>query len=102
MTKTHPKHWNNAGKCGDGCTQHACVLWPARAGREQHAVWRQSASFVNSDGVVAHNDWLDTQFAKVLHQVVREAVVIVDNQHASHPVILAAQVPSRNLFLALH
>lgn len=72
---------------------HARSLRCAGSGREHDSPWPQSQDLVEGDAVVTAHDRLRPALSQVLHEVVREAVVIVyDEQHTSNYVRLATVI----------
>src|SRR5664280_273730 len=56
------------------------ILWCARARGDHDAIGMKLVDFVDRDLVIAAHHYLLTQFAEVLHQVVGEGIVIVENE----------------------
>jgi len=71
-----------APELGDRCRADARVLGPAWPGRHEQRSRLERAETSHVDGIIAHHDRLGTQLAEVLHQVVDEAVVVVDDGHS--------------------
>ena len=64
----------------DRGVRQAGVLRPARARRDQQPVGPQVDHLVEGDPVVAVDDRLGAQLPEVLHEVVDERVVVVDDE----------------------
>ena len=59
-----------------------CVFWSAGARRDQTEVGLQRNEPREVQFIISHDYGLRTQFANVLHEVVDEAVVVVDYQYS--------------------
>ena len=64
----------------DDFQRHAGLVRRARPGRDHDALRRQLANLLDRQLVVARDAHVLTQLAEVLHEVVGEAVVVVDHQ----------------------
>ncbi len=67
---------------------HAGVVGVPWAGREQDAVDTEPLDLAHLDVVVAPHDRLRAQLAEVLHEVVDERVVVVDDEDPGHATIV--------------
>jgi len=70
-----------ASQLKDRSRAHTRVLGPARAGDTSNAGGLQGPQASHVDGIVADHDRLGSELAEVLHEVVDEAVVVVDDRH---------------------
>jgi hypothetical protein len=77
----------------------APALGGAGAGADQHAVER--AQLLEVDLVVAAHGDLGAELGEVLHEVVDEAVVVVDHEHAHGGSLPQRQLRSPNPLLAV-
>ena len=59
----------------------AGILGSTRAGGKQYRVGVDGERLLDGHLIIAHNDRLSSEFAKVLNEVVDEAVVAVDDQN---------------------
>src|SRR4051812_45521033 len=73
------------GEAAHGLDGHAGLVRRARPGRDDHAVGPPGEQRVDVLHVVADDLELGAQLAQVLHEVVGEGVVVVDDRHADAP-----------------
>ena len=78
MAEAHAEHRDPAHGGAHQIDADAGAVWIARPGRQHDAVGIQRQRLIHRDGVVAPHLGLGAEFAKIMHQVVGEAVVIVD------------------------
>src|SRR5919204_5559341 len=68
--------------------RHARVVRGAGTGRDDDALGRERRHALRVDGVVAHHAQLGAELTQVLHEVVGERVVVVDDEdHARGPAV---------------
>ena len=85
VTEAHTEQWCSDGReCSDRFADDPARLWPTRPGRQQHRVGCQRDRVVDRELIVAHDDRIGAELPEVLHQVVDEAVVAVDDEDTSH------------------
>src|SRR5436305_7727389 len=83
MPKADPKNRDLPRKVFDQINADSSLLWSAWAGRDQDMIGLSLFDFFRSDLVIAAHLDLLPQFAQVLHQVVSERIVVVeDEDHA--------------------
>ncbi len=80
VAEADAKHGDGGAEGLDDVVGEAGFARRTGAGRNEDAGRFQGADLVESDLVIAGNLHLHAQLAEVLHEVVREAVVIVDDQ----------------------
>ena len=80
VAETDAEDGSLSGHVADERNENARLAGSARAGREQDAIGMESFHFFNGELVVAANDDVGTQFAKVLDEVVSEGVVVVEDE----------------------
>ena len=85
MAEAHAEH-RDAGRSErrDRLADDPRLLGPARAGRQQHRVGFERERLVDGEGVVAEHDRIGPELTQVLDEVVDEAVVRIDHEHARH------------------
>ena len=81
VAEADAEHGHHPGEGLDARAGDAGVFGPARARGEQHGVGR-GRRLVDRERVVAVHDRLGAQLTQVLDEVVDEAVVVVDHEHA--------------------
>ena len=67
----------------DDLVRQACVFGTARPGADEDAVGVERVDLVEGERVVAVHDGFGSELTDVLHEVVDERVVVVDDEHAS-------------------
>lgn len=80
-----------AGEGADHVAGHAGFGGRTRTRRDHHAVRIQRERFLDRDLVVAEDLLLHAELAEVLHQVVGEGVVVIDDQEHVLTICLARQ-----------
>jgi hypothetical protein len=70
-----------AGELLDYLDRGAGLLRRARTGRDHYPIWVELEDLFRRDLVVAPDEYLPAQLPEVLDQVVREGVVVVDDQN---------------------
>ena len=86
MAEAHAEDRSRRAELLDDCVGDAGFVGVARSGRDQDAVGVARRQLVDGDLVVTEHDRLRAQLTEVLHEVVNEAVVVVDHDNArGHP-----------------
>src|SRR5689334_20156757 len=80
VTKAHAQCRNAVAEGADNLDGDACLRRGAWSGRQYDRGRRHSADLVDSDCIVAMHDDLRAKLAEVLHEVVRERIVVVDDE----------------------
>src|SRR5436305_1540234 len=85
VAEAHAQHrYARLGERADRVHRDAGVVGRARPGRDDHAVGLARAHLADALDVVPHHLDLSPEDAQVLDEVVRERVVVVDQQYARH------------------
>ena len=85
VTEAHAEQRRpDRGERRDRLADDAAVLGSAGPGRQQHRVGLRGHGIVDGELIVAHHDRIRAELAQVLHQVVDEAVVTVDDEDPGH------------------
>ena len=71
-----------AAKLADHMHRDARLLWAAGSGRDDDPIGLRRRHVAHGDDVVTHDAHVGTQLAKVLHEVICERVVVIDNDHS--------------------
>src|SRR6202020_2173099 len=94
MAKADPEHWRRfAGRANEIDTD-ARFIRRARPGGENDGVRLVGERICDGDLVVAPHRHIRAQLAKVVDEVEREAVIVVDERDALHPGSRAPKEPS--------
>src|ERR1019366_8990419 len=80
MAEAHAQQRHAPCEMADQFDADASFLRGARAGRDHDAIGTKLLNPANRDLVITAHHYLLTQFAEVLHQVVGEGVVIIQNK----------------------
>src|ERR1035437_3268562 len=80
VTEAHPEGRNTVAERPNGFYGDPRLGWRTRAGREDHRRRSHRGDLLDRYGVVAADDDLGPKLAKVLDEVVRERVVVVDDE----------------------
>ena len=67
-------------KLADDITADAGFVWRAGARGDADALGGELADFVDAHGIIANHLHFRTKLAEVLHEVVGEGVVVIDNE----------------------
>src|SRR5215510_15341213 len=79
VPKADAEDWQTPAQLSYRLHRDPRVLRPARTGRDDKRV--VATQLLDADGVVAEHLWVSTQLRQVLHQVVCEGVVVVDDRN---------------------
>ena len=82
MTKTHPKQRNETRRATDQLTRDSGIFWSTWPRRNNDRTGVGGEQGISAGFVVTHDLDNGTKFAEILHEVVDEAVVVVDHEHA--------------------
>src|SRR3984957_6914498 len=94
MAKADPEHWcRSAGRANEIDT-NARFVRRARPGGEDDGVRLVGERIPDRDFVVAPHGHIRAQLAKVVDEVEREAVIVVDERDALHPGFRTPKEPS--------
>ncbi len=94
VTEAHTEQWRpDRGEHLDRLADDAARLRPTGPRRQQHRVGLQCHGVVDRELIVADHDRIGTQLTEVLHQVVDEAVVTVDDEHTGHRTSMRSTQP---------
>ena len=80
VAKADAKNRLFAGERFDHRNAHARFVGRARSGGNENAAWVERLGFFDGDFVVAIDALLDSQRAEILHEIVCEGVVVVDDE----------------------
>ena len=81
VAKAHPEQrYPQPGRLADHCHAHAGLFRNPRSGRDQHPGHLEAGQLSGGHRIVAPDHHLGAELGQVLHQVVDEAVVVVDDQ----------------------
>src|SRR5271170_4116453 len=80
MAEADSEDWPLAGEALDERDEDAGVLRRTGAGREHEALGIEGLDLVDGELVVAADDHVGAEFTHVLHQVVGEGVVVVEDE----------------------
>src|SRR5215207_71137 len=80
MPQTHTQKRRRRAKPADDITRDAGLIRRARTGRNADPLRLQRSDLLERDLIVPLHQHLSAEFAKILHQVVGEAVVVIDDQ----------------------
>src|SRR5207247_2582240 len=81
MTETDAEHRRPAAKLTNDAHGDAGLLRPAGTGRDHDAIRSCRSDFVHRYGVVAQHAHVGAELAQVLHEVIRERIVVIDDQY---------------------
>src|SRR5512143_2498677 len=81
MHQTHAEDRNAAPPATNRLDGDAGFLRRAGSGRDDDCRRRELADLVDRDGIVAPHDDVHAKLAQILNEVVREGVVIVDDEN---------------------
>ncbi|MNP53649.1 hypothetical protein D3C76_1481390 [compost metagenome] len=81
MPQTNTKDRNASLEMIDDCQANARFIWCTRTRRDQNMIRCQCLYACQINLVVAANFHRLTQFTQILNKVVREGIVIIDNQY---------------------
>src|SRR5205814_10556877 len=81
VTKTHAQQRRRRPEAANYVDRDACVLGSAGAWRDDDLIRRHRADLVEPDLVVAAHAYGGPELAEVLHEVVGERVVVIDDQN---------------------
>src|SRR6185436_2652061 len=83
MAKAHSENGGVLGKSLDNVQRNSCVIRGSRARRDQYSIGRKFIYLVNLCLIVSKHLHIRAKLAQILNEVVRERVVIVDNNEHS-------------------
>ena len=81
VAEAHAEHRHSRAELSDEVDADPCLLGNARAGRHHDRCGIQPRDIGDGQGVVSLDGDRRTEFPQVLHEVERERVVVVDDQH---------------------
>ena len=82
MAEAHPEHGDAPlAECADRFVRHAGILGSAGPRRHENGIGFECDQLVEGDGVVSVDHGLRAELTEVLHEVVDERVVVVDDEH---------------------
>jgi hypothetical protein len=81
MTEADAQNRNVAAKAKNNVLADACFARRARARGNTNVPWSQRCDFINCDFIVAFDQNITAQLAKVLRKVLSEGIVIVDQKN---------------------
>ncbi|MNU86539.1 hypothetical protein D3C71_763030 [compost metagenome] len=89
VAQAHAEDRRGRPKALDQLQRHARFVGRARAGRDHDALGGERGDLIDAQRVVAHHLHFGAQRLQVLHEVVGEAVVVVDHpQHGQVPSLI--------------
>src|SRR4051812_28658180 len=80
MPEAHTQQRRSRAELADDFIANAGFVWRARTGRDDDFLGLHCGDFVDGDFVVALYHGHSAEFPEVLHEVVGEAVVVIDDQ----------------------
>src|SRR5690242_15230727 len=80
MTETDPEDGNAAAPSANGSDADTCLRGSARSRRQYDGRRRENANVIDGDRVIAAHFDLRAQLTEVLDEVIREGIVIVDDE----------------------
>ena len=92
VPQAHTKKRQLAGEVADGLDADAGLGGRARSGRQYQAVGPQGGDARDGDLVVAEHAHVLAELTEILHQVVGEAVVVVDHQQHGRSILWVPRV----------
>ena len=95
MPQAHTEHRGVAGERANRIADDAGLFGTTWAWRQQHAIGLQGHGLIDGQLIVAHHDGFGTKFTQVLHDVVDEAVITIDNEDPGHVSSLPCFIPFR-------
>src|SRR5215472_16265081 len=93
VPEANAEHRNFVSKMPDEIDADAGFPWRARAGREHNPLGTHGFDFFHRDLIVSPHLDSGAEFSKVLHQVVGERIVVVENE--DHRTALPLQITPR-------
>ncbi len=81
VAKADTENRHAASEHADHVHTDAGVLWPSRPGRDKYTIGCKVHHPVDVDCIVTHDCGRGAQFAQVLHEVVREGIIVVHDEY---------------------
>src|SRR5215831_12113981 len=80
VTETNTEYRQLAGEVLDDLQRYARVIWSSGPGRYHDSIWLEFGfDFLNCDLIITTHFDLLAQIAEILHEVVSERIVVVDD-----------------------
>src|ERR1700730_15485493 len=98
MAWTDTKHRYSRAEMADNVVADPGVIWCTRPRRNTNSLRLHLFDFFNRSLIISSDSYLRTKFSKMLNQVVRKRIVIIDDE--DHTISLARSM-ARNVAIAL-
>ena len=81
VAEAHAEHRDTGrARSADQLNRDTGLSGRARSGGNDDGAWSERDRLSHRDAIVPHHDRIGTEFAQILDEVVRERVIVVENQ----------------------